>query len=281
MKARSVALATVLLVGGCLSEPALVRQTRKVRLIEAIRDALLQGVDAEKSAVLATTDEESISLAREAQEFTATINRLLVELRTSIMKDQRRAEVENLNAFDAAWAETMRIDERLLALAVRNSNLKATRLLAGAGATALDSFVETISEMSRGAAGVDTVRTLLATSIAALRIQPLLAAHIPEAEDAIMTQLEMRMQTLSADVNRHLAALSGDEHIAAAQLAAATKTWKEYQQILADVVRLSRENSNVISFDVSIHEKRYATKECLTALSALLKEIEPGPAATR
>ena len=43
--------------------------------------------------------------------------------------------------------------------------------------------------------------------------------------------------------------------------------------MVADVLRLSRENTNVISFDVSVHEKRHATKICLSALSALIEAV--------
>ncbi|MBI3782643.1 MAG: hypothetical protein HY270_04505 [Deltaproteobacteria bacterium] len=54
-----------------------------------------------------------------------------------------------------------------------------------------------------------------------------------------------------------------------------------HQRVLKDVLRLSRENSNVISFDVSVHEKRQVTKECLTALSALLEALDVGPKSVR
>jgi hypothetical protein len=49
----------------------------------------------------------------------------------------------------------------------------------------------------------------------------------------------------------------------------------------AEVIRLSRLNTNVISFDVSTHEKRTATQACLDALAALRGSIQGGPHATR
>jgi hypothetical protein len=64
-------------------------------------------------------------------------------------------------------------------------------------------------------------------------------------------------------------------------LARASRAWVEYQRISAEVLRLSRENTNVISFDVSIHEKRRATEACLAALDALAAAVESGPAAVR
>jgi hypothetical protein len=50
---------------------------------------------------------------------------------------------------------------------------------------------------------------------------------------------------------------------------------------VAEVIRLSRLNTNVISFDVSTHEKRTATEVCLKALTDLRAAIQGGPYATR
>src|SRR4029453_1655761 len=47
---------------GCNAEPALLRDIRKERLINDIQRVLLESVAAEKSAVLATSDQESQSL---------------------------------------------------------------------------------------------------------------------------------------------------------------------------------------------------------------------------
>ena len=68
---------------------------------------------------------------------------------------------------------------------------------------------------------------------------------------------------------------------APAQMEQALQAWTEFQRVAADVLRLSRQNTNVISFDVSIHEKHDKTKQCLSALSALLAAVESGSQATR
>jgi hypothetical protein len=82
-------------------------------------------------------------------------------------------------------------------------------------------------------------------------------------------------------VDRNLASARESGAPLPQQLATASQAWSEYRRIAADVLRLSRENTNVISFDVSVHEKRQATKECLSALSALLAAVESGSPATR
>lgn len=277
MRCRSIALAVIVAVAAsCSSEPALVRQMGKVRLIETIRQKLLESVEAEKSAVLATTDEESKSLAQEAQQSAATINQLRGELRALIVADGRHVEIEKLDAFDAAWAEVERVDQRLLALAVANTNLKAARLSASEGAAYLDRLVDTLGEMARGVAAPGTLRALAGASIAALRIQPLALVHIPSADDAEMTRLEERMHALGEEVDRDLGAVRDSGQVSPEQVAVATQAWSDYQTVLKKVLRLSRENTNVISFDVSVHEKRQVTKECLAALSALLEAVDVG-----
>ena len=266
---------------GCGGEPALVRQVREEQLINAIRHALLESVEAEKSAVLATTDEESQSLALETQRFATDINRMRGELRPLIVADGRPEEIEKLDAFDSAWAELESVDKRLLALAVANSNLKAVRLSAHEGAAALDRLVDTLTEMQRTTSDPETIRTLSRASVAALRVQSLVMVHIPAADDAEMTRLEQQMHGLSDEVDHSLAGARESSQLSPDQLATASQAWSDYRRVIADVLRLSRENTNVISFDVSVHEKRHTTRDCLSALSALLNAVETRSQATR
>src|SRR5262249_12577055 len=163
-----------------------------------------------------------------------------------------------LDSFDAAWAELERIDERLLTLAVANTNLKASRLLTREGAAALDRFVDGLTAMQRTVMDPEMIRTLSRANVAALRSQSLLFVHMPSADDAEMTRLEQRMHDLSAEVDACLSAARASGQTDPDQLASTSNAWSEYQRLAAEVVRLSRQNSNVISSDVSVHEKRTA-----------------------
>ena len=282
MTSRSLATVLLtLLVVACGTEPALVRQTQEIKLINAIRHSILESVEAEKSAVLATTDEESRALALEAQRSEADINRLRGELRQLVVADGRAVEREKLDAFDTAWATFEDVDKRLLALAVANTNLKAARMAEEDGAAALDRFVTALTAMQQAASDPDVIRQLATASVAALRAQSLLLIHIPTADDAAMTLLEQRMQELNGAVDRALASVRGSAQVSPDQLATASQAWSNYQRVAVEVQRLSRENTNLISFDVSVHEKRHATQDCLAALSALLAAVESGPRATR
>jgi hypothetical protein len=281
MNGRSIALALVVAVLGCGGEPALLRQIRKERLINDIRHALLESVAAEKSAVLATTDEESQSLALETQRLAADVNRMRGELRPLIAADDRPQEIEKLDAFDSAWARLEDVDERLLALAVANTNLKAARLSAREGAASLDRFVDTNAAMQGATTDFATIRGLSQASVAALRVHGLLMVHIPSADDAEMTRLEQRIDALSKEVDGGLVHARDSGQLSPEQLATASQAWSDYRRVLVEVLRLSRENTNVISFDVSIHEKRDATNACLSALAALMSAVQSGLQATR
>ena len=186
---RRILLAVVLLaaVVGCSPEPAFRRQAEEEGLVDAIRATLLSSVEAEKSAVLATTDEESLQMAQESRRLAERIDALVGDLRTHIDADGRPATSERFAAFVARWEELKAVDQRLLALAVANTNLKAMRLSAREGLSAVDRLLVALDAMERSSTDPDTIRTLAAASVAALREQSLLLIHIPSADDAEMT----------------------------------------------------------------------------------------------
>jgi hypothetical protein len=220
-------------------------------------------------------------LAREAERSAANIDELVGKLRRFVTADARPEEIGKLEAFEAAWAEVADVDMRLLALAVANTNLKAVRLSAGDGAAALDRFVDALTEMQNATSDLEVVRQLSAGAISALRVQSVLLVHIPSADDAEMTDVERRMNEWSESVERILGSLRDKGQPSPEMLGRASLAWGEYRKITAEVLRLSRQNTNVISFDVSVHEKRRVTQACLSALSELLTAVGSVPRATR
>jgi hypothetical protein len=265
-------LVAVLLLAGCEREPAMIRQTQKAAIVNSLIAELLASVEAEKSAVMAVTDEESAAFADESRRRAAELSRLRDELHRRVAADGRPGEIEKLAAFDAAWAELRDVDARLLALAVANSNLKAARLAAGDAARTLDRLVDVLTVLQNERTDPATLRRLSAAATAALRIQTLFAPHIASPDDAEMTALEQRMDELAKQVDTVLAELAPPGAAAA---------WAEYRLHTAEVIRLSRLNTNVVSVDVSLHEKRRATDASRSALAALLEEIQSGPHPTR
>jgi hypothetical protein len=270
----SLLLVLVLLLPGCDREPALVRQARKTEAIGALGRAFLKSVEAEKSAVLATTDEASERFAGESRQAAAEVERLTRVLEGLVAQDGRSAEAEGLRAFAAAWRAVAAIDAQLLPLAVANTNLKAAHLSTHAGAAALERLLGDLQAREASARDPARLRALSRAAVAALTIQTLHAPHIAAAADAEMTALEGRIVALEAVVDGTLAAEPAAEDARAA--------WAEYRAATVEVLRLSRENTNVRSFALSVHEKRDASLACEAALQALVTEVQdPGPQPTR
>ena len=277
---RAALLVGSLLLAACDSEPAFTRQLRQEQLIDAIRASLLESAEAEKSAVLSTSDEESRAFALESEHDSRDIERMTAELRPLVEADGRPEEVERLAAFERTWAEVRSVDERLLALAVANTDLKASHLAASEGAAVVERFVDDLTRLASATSDPEALRALSQASIAALREQTLLLLHVPTPDQTEMDRLEKRMDELSRQVERDLAAAQANG-VSAERLAPASRAWNEHHRIAAEVVRLSRENTNVLSFDVSVHEKRKVTKDCLQALASLEEAVTSAPQPAR
>jgi hypothetical protein len=269
------------LLAACASEPALVRYQEKLALLHRIEVAFGGSVDAEKSAVLAVTDEESASLAEESKAAAAEIDRDLRELAKIVAVDQRPGEVAKLATLTTVWAGLKAIDERLLSLAVANTNLKATRLSAGDAARSLDRLVGALEAMAATGSDPERVRELMQASVAALRIQTLHAPHIASADDAEMDRLDGQIRDSSHVVERVLSKLRSDPASSGTHLEDAAAAWADYERSSAEVLRLSRENTNVLSFAMSVGEKRQATQAFRNAIAALVDEVRSSLPATR
>jgi len=244
--------------------------------------ALTSASEAEKSAVLAVSDEDSKTFADKARAAADEVERARVELEDLLRTGASREEADLVAQFATAFVEYRRIDAELLDLAVKNTNLKASALTYGPAA---DALAQTTAALARIASGSDAKTTTFAmdAEIAALRIQTLLPPHVAEESDVKMDELESRMAKDDAAVRADLADLAATPRLAGdADLAAATAGYARYAAIRADVLKLSRENTNVRSLSLSLNQKRKATKACAASLDALARAIQdepPGPRA--
>lgn len=264
-------------LAGCRPEPAFVRSAEKASLVEALRQTLLSSVEAEKIAVLSTDEQDARQAADATRALTATADGLRTQLAALVAEDARPAEVEALERFDLRWKELKGIDALLLDLALTNTNLKAASLSARDGLTAIERFVEAIGTMQRATDDPATIRLLGDASAAALKEEVLLLIHVPAVNDAEMTQLEQRMAVPAKTVDTTLAALRAKPIAPSDALETASAAWTAFREIAVEVIRLSRENSDVRSFEVSVNEKRKATRECLDALATLLDAVDSAP----
>lgn len=259
----------------------------RVDLVGRMQLGLASASEAEKSAVLAITDQDSQKFSDQARAAVAEVERERQELDKLLATGGTQRERDLLARFSEAFGTLQRVDEEVLRLAVRNSNLKASGLLFGPAADALAAMDAALSRLvGKRADGADARRvTLLALGarIGALRIQTLLAPHIAEESDAKMDLLEASMAKEELEVRKDLAGLAAAPALRGdADLAAAASSFDRYVEIKGRIVALSRENTNVQSLALSLNQKRKAMLACLDALNELNQAIleEPIPGVT-
>ena len=96
------------------------------------------------------------------------------------------------------------------------------------------------------------------------------ARHIAESDDAAMSRMEGEMAASQAAARKAVDTLKGLLPPAAGpQLAAAAAALDRFKAINAELVKLSRRNSNVRSLALSLGRKRTVTAECDDILHAL------------
>jgi hypothetical protein len=128
------------------------------------------------------------------------------------------------------------------------------------------------------------VRALVAGAVAALRdIQVAQAPHIAEADDAVMATIEKRMKASDASVRSGLQSLRALVQSASQlRLTDTSAAFDRFMMLNAEIVVLSRRNTNVRSLMLSLNDKGKVTSACETSLRALQDALtKRGPTASR
>lgn len=270
-----LAALTIGAASGCTSSP----ETALERLLESRRltaDLIVQftkATDASNRAVMADTDEASVAFAREAEKATQAVEKDASELGPILIGLGYSNETGLLEEFKSRFAEYRVLDRNILELAVENTNLKAQRLSFGPAQAAADAFRDSLAAIAPGNPAKDAwrVKALVATAIAAVReIQVLQGPHIAEADEAAMTRMEKQMATEEASARSALATLGTmTEPASGPHLAAATAALDRFMSLNAQIIALSRRNTNVRSLALALGQKRTLTAACEDRLHAL------------
>jgi hypothetical protein len=246
------------------SEQTTFRQTlHMTQLAQQLGTALHVAAQSEKQAVMAETDDESRRYAQEARSATDKVAALLGELKQLSLHAPQ--ETELVARFEASFAEYLKVDEEVLGLAVQNTNLKAFALSFGKAAAALDEMESALRPQLDGASDKAARQAQRALS-EALRIKSLHAAHIMEKTDPRMDALEKQMAAADKTVRFALATLGKDG-------ASALAIYERYWKLNGEIVSLSRQNTNVRSFTLSLERKTKVLAACDEALRALEEKI--------
>jgi len=253
-------------------------QAKRLELVTQTRLALASASEAEKSAVMAVTDEDSVGYAAQARAATTQTESVRRQLQLALSQDGNADEKDLFTQFSQAFAEFQRIDDDLLALAVKNTNIKAYNLAFGPAQQLVDNMNGALSKIvAKSAAWPEfrnTAMLALGAEAAVLRIQALLAPHIAEESDQKMDELEALMNGHAREVQKNLEGLAAYPKLAAdAELETATASFQRYGTIKSQILALSRENTNVRSLAISLTQKRKAMLACQETLAALQQAI--------
>ena len=256
-------------------------KARRLELVNQIRLSLASAAEAEKSAVMAITDADSQIFAEQARAATAAAEQGRRELERLLATSGTPAERNLLSQFTQEFTEFQRVDKELLDLAVRNTNLKASSLAFGPASAAINELDAALARLPTN--DLKVVRLVDNARIAALRVLALLPPHIAEESDQKMDEMETQMAQEDRTVRRSLDELAALPHLAGNDdVKAAAVSYARFDETRAQILKLSRENTNVRSLTISLSQKRKVMSLCQDTLAALQQAIqnEPIPATT-
>jgi len=269
-------LLAVSLAARCGDVNAALRQvTEAHRLAADLRVEFTRATDAANRAVLADTDPASVTFADEAETAKRAVDKDVDALRPMLRALKYTEESRLLDEFAAEFGEYKTLDRRILDLAVENTNLKAQRLSFGPAQTAADAFRDSLQAI---VPATDTwrVKALVASAVAAVReIQALQAPHIAEPEDVSMARLEKRMADAESAARTALDTLAPlVQPSSRPHLAAAVASLDQFMKLNAQIIELSRRNTNVRSLALSLDQKRKLTAPCDETLRRLQAALD-------
>jgi hypothetical protein len=238
-----------------------------------LRAEFNRATDASNRAVMADTDESSVAFANEAKVTAQRVENDRAALGSLLRHLNYGKELEALADFGHHFDDYRKLDAEILALAVENTNLKAQKLAFGPAREAADAFRAALESFAPAATTKDRCRVeeIVSRAVLAVReIQVLQAPHIAEADDAAMTRLESEMAARKATARAALGELSGLSAASSrASLTDATAALDRFDSIGAQIVALSRQNTNVRSLDLALRAKPPLTAACDDSLRAL------------
>jgi hypothetical protein len=251
---------------------------KKIELISRIRANLFNSEQAEKSAVMANTDEASREFAEQSRNAADLVEQDRRELEALLDQDHTDKEMKLFGEFGDCWTELRKADQEILGFAVQNTNLKAASLSFGKGREIMSRFEHALKSLTHSGMSPDKCcRIVTPTSdalTAGLNILSLHAPHIVEPRDE-------RMDEIEAEMRRHAETIDGSlqelENLVPDQdrtsLEEAKAAYSEFTALTAEVIRLSRENTNIKSFALSLGTKRKIATQCSDILTGLQEAV--------
>jgi hypothetical protein len=259
-------------------------KANRVDLVSRMRLALASASEAEKSAVLAITDRDSQTFAGRARAASTEVEQERQELGELQKAGGTQGEKELFNQFSELFAEFQRIDNDLLNLAVKNTNIKAYSLAFGPARAALNEMNAALSRLIASNTGSPEEKHVMLLAygieISGLRLQTLIPPHIAEESDQKMDKLEALMSREDKQIRKNLDELTALPKLNQnADLATAASNYSRFSKIKTKILALSRENTNIKSLSISLNQKRKVMLLCQDTLNRLQQAILNEPIA--
>lgn len=255
---------------------------KKKEILSQMRVNLYKSVEMEKSAVMALTDAESQDFASQSFAASAAVDQDLVQMQTLVDATPLQDEEKIIGEFKNCWSEFHKLDQMILELAVQNTNLKAAALSEEKGGAAIQRFELALKDVMQSSAKTREDARVAASAwraIAACRqIINMLTSHIAETSNEKMDQIELQIKGTEKDATLSLdelgAIAEGENQDAMSQARAA---FLEFMVVAAKVQKLSRENSNIKSLELSLGKKRIISAQCAEILTAFQNTVQSRP----
>jgi Four helix bundle sensory module for signal transduction len=253
------------------------KSTKKIQLVQIMKSDILASAEAEKSSVMADTDETSKAFAEQSMQASQNVEKARIEFESLIEKNGKEAKLQD--DFNSCWEKLREADRESLSLAVQNTNLKAFRLSFGPAATGIRRMETALNQLMDSVVSypnASRIERLASKALTgALNIYTLQAPHIAETTDTGMDGIEKKMKQFDEQVHDALSRL--DALVIDSGKNLVGKAWKSYQDfqtINAEIIDLSRRNSNIRSFVLSLGKKRNTMVQCLDLLNALQDGVQ-------
>ncbi len=257
------------------AEPALTLQVEARRIAADAHVRFTKAVEASNRAVMAGNDEAAAGAAKEAGAATLALRQQISALHGMLENLDYPNERRILKQFEEVLADYMKADETILTLAVENTNVKAKRIAFGPAREAANTFRDSLKTVRGGATKEQWhVRALAEGAIASvLDIQVAHARHIAEADEPVMSALEAQIAAALTAARESLAELKTLTPRAAQPLADAAAALESFSTHSAEIVRLSRLNTNIRSLALALGRKRTLAAKCDELLTHLVESI--------
>lgn len=251
---------------------------KKEELLSRMQVSLLRSVDLEKAAVMATTDELSRSLADESLRAADAVEADRAALSRLVASDALDRERGLLQEFDTCWTGLRTLQTTILDFAVENSNIKASTLSFTQGRQALDRLKQALTAIAQRSASsgehAQMLRLTCEAVTAAFEIHTLQAPHIAAASDEDMDRIDReiaRHEETIGSALKELERFTPEE--AQPLLGEAAAAYGEFRDVTATVLRLSRQNTNIKSFELALGRKRILSAQCDEILGSFRADL--------